>query len=296
MHERRDDDNDDNNGGVGRLQGIHTEHIALVEPIGGNDCEASVLWSGSRGVEGAMGDDVLVMRRLGWPAPSMMRGCAAQQAGWGVRRRGSGRQRQRGGSQSSRWLGGPLLVRRSEVVMSGVGGLAAAERRGYGTVQYMYGGGCAEGDRASTKANAAAGFDGAAREASGLRCAGNRLYNPLQSLPPLEPTVFFSTQPRRPACGALRRRRCDAARMPPAALALAPQVVQVSGDANCCSLPPNQSRSLCLPRELVESSNKTPRGVQSAPHGARLSVKIAFAWKMRASMMSSPLHLPVIAH
>ena len=100
MHERRD--------AMGLAGGIHTEHIALVEPIGGDDCIVSVSSRGPREpvVEGR--SDILVMRRLGWPAPSMMRGYAAHQQGAQVRKGGSWRRRSRGGSQSSRWLRGPL--------------------------------------------------------------------------------------------------------------------------------------------------------------------------------------------
>jgi hypothetical protein len=47
--------------------GAHTENITLVETICGDDCSllAVVLALSSR-------ENALVMRRLGWPAPSMM--------------------------------------------------------------------------------------------------------------------------------------------------------------------------------------------------------------------------------
>lgn len=73
---------------------VRTEDITLVEAVGGDDCGLSALF------RGAEGSHALVMRRLGWPAPSMVtmrrqtagalrRGSSGGRRCWETRRRGA---------------------------------------------------------------------------------------------------------------------------------------------------------------------------------------------------------------
>ena len=108
-----------------------------------------------------------MMRRLGWPAPSMMRGYAAHELGAQVREGGSWRRRSRGGSQSSRWYWGASSRRAVVVVMYGVSGLRRSDEGA--AVQVLEEAvRCQSGRAQSTKANAA-GVHGPARRAPGLR-------------------------------------------------------------------------------------------------------------------------------
>lgn len=62
-------------GCTARPEGARTEDIALVEAIGGNDCDVLEVLEQANGVLESRAD-ALVMRRFGCPAPSMVRECA----------------------------------------------------------------------------------------------------------------------------------------------------------------------------------------------------------------------------
>lgn len=153
MHERRD--------AMGLAGGIHTEHIALVEPIGGDDCIVSVSSRGSRevrrtgdaqvGLAGAVHDARICSARAG-------------RAGAGERELEAAV----GGRLSELAVVAEASSRRAVVVvMYGVSGLRRSDEGA--AVQVLEEAVRCQGGRAqSTKANAA-GVHGPARRAPGLR-------------------------------------------------------------------------------------------------------------------------------
>ena len=153
MHERRD--------AMGLAGGIHTEHIALVEPIGGDDCIVSVSSRGSRevrrtgdaqvGLAGAVHDARICSATAGragagrWELEAAVEGRLSELAVFA-------------GASSRRAV---------VVVMYGVSGLRRSDEGA--AVQVLEEAVRCQGGRAqSTKANAA-GVHGPARRAPGLR-------------------------------------------------------------------------------------------------------------------------------
>ena len=145
---------------MGLAGGIHTEHIALVEPIGGDDCIVSVSSRGSREVR-RTGDAQVGLAGAVHDA----RICSATAGRAGA---GEGKlEAAVGGRLSELAVVAEASSRRAVVVvMYGVSGLRRSDE---GVVQVLEEAVRCQGGRAqSTKANAA-GVHGPARRAPGLR-------------------------------------------------------------------------------------------------------------------------------